>query len=205
LSNYRDQEAAGISQELADLKHSFVVRQGKLLPVDFERLLKLGDFSQNIYLQADDFVYLPAARAKEIYVLGAVTEPRAIIYADGLTVAAAVASAYGTLKGAYMHHVIVVRGSIAQPEVYVVDYKGVIRGEAHDIPLQPHDIVYVPFAPYRYLERYVEIALNTFASSAAINAGSAAVTKQPTAGAGVFIPVGSGIQIIPPVNPPPIH
>jgi len=205
LSNYRDQEAAGISQELADLKHSFVIRQGKLLPVDFERLLKQGDLSQNIYLQSDDFVYLPAARAKEVYVLGAVTEPRAIVYADGLTVAGAVASAYGTLKGAYMHHVAVVRGSIAQPEIYIVDYKRVIRGEAQDIALQPHDIVYVPFSPYRYLERYLEIVLNTFASSAAINAGSAAVTKQPTAGAGIFIPVGSGIQIVPPVNPPPIR
>lgn len=205
LSNYRDQEAAGISQELADLKHSFVVRRGQLLPLDFERLLKLGDFSQNIYLQADDFVYLPAARAKEVYVLGAVTEPRAIVYSDGLTVAGAVASAYGTLKGAYMHHVVVVRGSIAQPQVFVIDYRNVIRGRAQDIALQPHDIVYVPFAPYRYLQRYVEIALNTFASSAAINAGSAAVTKQPTAGAGVFIPVGSGVQIIPPINPPPIH
>lgn len=205
LSNYRDQEAAGVSQELADLKHSFVIRQGKLLPVDFDRLLKQGDLSQNIYLQADDFVYLPAARAKEVYVLGAVIEPRAIVYSDGLTVAGAVASAYGTLKGAYMHHVVVIRGSIAQPQVYVVDYKQVIRGEAQDIALQPHDLVYVPYSPYRYLQRYVEIALNTFASSAAINAGSAAVTKQPTAGAGIFIPVGSGIQIVPPVNPPPIR
>jgi polysaccharide export outer membrane protein len=205
LSNYRDQEAAGISQELADLKHSFVIRQGKLLPINFERLLNQGDLSQNIYLQTDDFVYLPAARAKEVYVLGAVTEARAIAYSEGLTVAGAVASAYGTLKGAYMHHVVVVRGSMAQPEVYVVDYKGVIRGEAHDIALEPHDIVYVPFSPYRYLERYVEIALDTFASSAAINAGSAAVTKQPTAGAGIFIPLGSGIQVIPPVSPPPIH
>jgi hypothetical protein len=71
--------------------------------------------------------------------------------------------------------------------------------------LQPHDIVYVPFSPYRYLERYIEIAINTFASAAAINAGEAAFTKTPTAGAGVFIPVGSGISIIPPVNPPPIH
>lgn len=205
LSNYRDQEAAGISQEMADLRHSFVIRQGKLLPVDFERLLKDGDFSQNIYLESDDFVYLPAARAKEIYILGAVTQPRAITYSDGLTVAGAVASAYGTLKGAYMHHVAVVRGSISHPEITIVDYKRVIRGEALDIALQPHDIVYVPFSPYRYLERYLEIVVNTFASAAAINAGSAAVTKEPTAGAGIFIPVGSGIQVIPPVNPPPIH
>lgn len=205
LSNYRDQEAAGISQQLADLQHSFVIRHGSLLPVNFEHLLNRGDLSQNIYLQPDDFVYLPAARAKEVYVLGAVAQPRAIVYSEGMTVAAAVASAYGTINGAYMHHVIVVRGSIAQPEVFVVDYKGVIRGQARDIALEPHDIVYVPFAPYRYLQRYVEIALNTFASSAAINAGEAAFTKVPTAGAGVFIPVGSGIQVIPPVNPPPIH
>jgi protein involved in polysaccharide export with SLBB domain len=205
LSNYRDQEAAGINQEMADLRHSFVIRQGKVLPVDFERLLNRGDLSQNIYLQPDDFVYLPAARAKVVYVLGAVTQPRSIAYSEGLTVAGAVASAYGTLKGAYSHHVAVVRGSLTEPQVTIVDYKCVIRGEARDMALQPHDIVYVPFSPYRYLERYIEIAINTFASAAAINAGEAAVTKQPTAGAGVFIPVGSGISIIPPVNPPPIH
>jgi protein involved in polysaccharide export with SLBB domain len=205
LSNYRDQEAAGINQEMADLRRSFVIRQGKVLPVNFERLLNRGDLSQNIYLQPDDFVYLPAARAKVVYVLGAVTQPRSIAYSEGLTVAGAVASAYGTLKGAYMHHVVVVRGSLTEPQVTVVDYKNVIRGDARDMALQPHDIVYVPFSPYRYLERYIEIAINTFASAAAINAGEAAVTKTPTAGAGVFIPVGSGISIIPPVNPPPIH
>jgi polysaccharide biosynthesis/export protein len=205
LSNYRDQEAAGISQELADLRHSFVIRQGKVLPVDFERLLNRGDLSQNIYLQPDDFVYLPAARAKVVYVLGAVTQPRAIVYSEGLTAAAAVASAYGTLKGAAMHDIAVIRGSLTEPQVTIVDYKNVIRGEAHDMALQPHDIVYVPFSRFRYIQHYIEIAINTFASAAAINAGEAAVTKTPTAGAGVFIPVGSGIQVIPPTSPPPIH
>src|SRR5213075_3544856 len=51
LANYQDQEAAGISEDLADLNHSFVIRQGKLLPVDFAGLLKNGDMTQNIYLQ----------------------------------------------------------------------------------------------------------------------------------------------------------
>ena len=158
---------------------------------------------QNIYLEPDDFVYFPAATAREIYVLGAVQQPRPVPYTDGLTVAGAVASAYGTLNGAYLRHVAVVRGSLAQPEIFIVDYKAVIRGQGEDIALQPHDIVYVPFSPYRYLQRYAEIILNTFASSAAINAGSQAVLKQPTGGAGVFIPVGSGIQVIPPIAPPP--
>jgi protein involved in polysaccharide export with SLBB domain len=205
LANYRDQEAAGISEELADLSRSFVIRQGRLLPIDFARLLKIGDMSQNIYLQPDDFVYLPAARAREIYVLGAVAQPRAVAWTEGMTVAGAVASAYGTIKGAYMHHVAVVRGSLTQPQMAVVDYKRVIRGEATDIALQPHDIVYVPFSPYRYIDKYLELVLNTFVSAAAINAGSHAVSTQPTGGAGVFIPVGSGVSIIPPVNPPPIR
>jgi protein involved in polysaccharide export with SLBB domain len=205
LANFSDQEAAGVSEQLADLKHSFLIRRGKMLPVDFQRLLNAGDLGQNVYLEPDDFVYLPAARAREVYVLGAVAQPRPVPFKEGMTVAAAVASAYGTIKGAYMHHVTLIRGSLAQPEVAVVDYKKVIRGEARDIALQPQDIVYVPFSPYRYLTKYVELAINTFVSSAAINAGERAVAKVPVGGAGVFIPVGSGISVIPPVSPPPIR
>jgi len=205
LSTFQSQSSAGIGEELADLKRSFVIRQGKLLPIDFERLLTRGDLSQNIFLQPDDFIYFPGATAREVYVLGAVTQPHAIPYTEGLTVAAAVASAYGTLNGAYLHHVAVVRGSLSAPQVAIVDYRRVIRGDAQDIHLEPNDIVYVPFSPYRYLQRYVEIILNTFVASAAINAGSQALLKQPTGGAGIFIPVGSGIQIIPPAAPPPIH
>jgi protein involved in polysaccharide export with SLBB domain len=205
LTSYQDQEAAGIGQDMADLRRSFVIRQGKLLPINFSRLLNEGDLSQNIYLQPDDFVYFPASTAREIYVLGAVAQPRPVLYSENMTVAAAVASAYGTIKGAYLRHVAVVRGSLDHPEIAIVDYKAVIRGEARDIPLQPHDIVYVPFSPYRYLVKYAEVIINTFVSASAINAGTSVFTKQPTAGAGIFIPVGSGIQVIPPVSPPPIH
>ena len=206
LSSFRDQSATGMNEELADLRRSFVLRHGKLLPIDFQRLLNEGDLSQNIYLQPDDFIYLPAATAREIYVLGAVAQPRAVPYTTDLTVASAIASAYGTINGAYMHHVAVVRGSLRNPQIAVIDYKGIIRGDVQDIALEPHDIVYVPFSPYRYLKQYAELILNTFVSASAINAGSAAVPHAASAGAaGVFIPVGSGVQIIPPVSPPPIR
>lgn len=205
MSSYRDQEAAGISEELADLRRSFVMREGRLLPIDMQRLLKEGDLSQNIYLQPDDLVYFPGATAREVYVLGAVVQPRPIAYREGMTVAGAIASVYGTLTGAYMEQVAVVRGSLTKPEIAIVDYKRVIRGEAVDLELQPRDIVYVPLSPYRYLHRYLELVLNTFVSSAAINAGSSAIVTEPTGGAGIFIPVGSGITVSPPVAPPPIQ
>jgi protein involved in polysaccharide export with SLBB domain len=205
LSSFRQNEAFGASDELADLRRSFVLRHGKMLPVDFQRLVQMGDLSQNIYLQPDDLIYLPAATAREIYVLGAVTEPRAVPYKEGMTVASAIASAYGTITGAYLQHVAVVRGSLSHPQIAIVDYKYVIRGVASDIALQPRDIVYVPFSPYRYLTRYAQLVIDTFVSSAAINGGTSIVGQPQGSAAGIFIPVGSGVQIIPPISPPPIH
>jgi protein involved in polysaccharide export with SLBB domain len=55
-----------------DLSRSFVMRGGKRLPVNFERLFKQGDMSQNIYLEPDDFIFVRPADTANIYVMGAV-------------------------------------------------------------------------------------------------------------------------------------
>src|SRR5439155_12295029 len=68
------------AEDVADLRRSFVIRRGEFLPVDFHRLLREGDATQNIYLQPDDFVYVPSAAAREIYVLGSVAQPLAIAF-----------------------------------------------------------------------------------------------------------------------------
>jgi protein involved in polysaccharide export with SLBB domain len=194
-----------LSEDLADLRHSFVIRSGKLLPVDMQRLLLGGDLSQNIYLQPDDLVYFSPTFSREIYVLGAVVQPKAVQYSDGMTLAGAIAGAYGPAKDAYISHVTIVRGSLSEPQATTVDYGAIVHGHAPDVVLEPHDIVYVPFSPYRFLKRYVEIALDTFVSAVAIQAGTTAVSgKETTTQGGVFIPVGSGVQIVPP-QPPPIH
>lgn len=202
FSGAREIAAGPISEDLADLRHSFVLRQGQILPVDLHRLLNEGDLSQNIYLQPDDFVYFTPAYAREIHVLGAVTQPKSVPYTEGMTVAAAIAGAYGTIKDAYLGHVAVLRGSFSEPQIAVVDYRAIVHGRAQDMELEPNDIVYVPFAPYRYLRKYADIILNTFVGSVAINAGTSAVIKQGGQGAGIFIPIGSGVQIIPPPAPP---
>lgn len=204
LTGTRDAQSGNVADELADLQRSFVIRNGRMLPINFERLINQGDLSQNIYLQPDDFVYLPPAAAREVYVLGAVGQARAVPYSENMTLAAAIAGAFGTVKDAYLSHVAIVRGSLTQPEVAIVDYKDVVRGKAHDVALQPRDIVYVPYSPYRYITRYVELIMNTFVSSAAINAGTSIVPREKGAGvSGVVIPVGSQIQVTPPPLAPP--
>ncbi|HET7625117.1 MAG TPA: polysaccharide biosynthesis/export family protein [Verrucomicrobiae bacterium] len=198
----KDVSGGPLGEDLSDLKHSFIVRDGKLLPVDFDALLNKGDLSQNIYLQPDDFIYFAPAFSREVYVLGAVVQPKPVPYADGMTVAAAVAGAFGTVRDAYLYHVVVIRGSLSKPQIAVVDLKKIMHGAAHDMTLQPNDIVYVPFSPYRYLRKYLDIALNTFVSSVALNAGAHLSAQGNTVGTGVFIPVGSGVQVIPPPAPP---
>lgn len=197
-----DLQAYNPTEEVADLRRSFVMRRGKVLPVDFQRLIIQGDLSQNIYLEPDDFIYLPSATAREIYVFGAVNLPRSVPYMEGMTVAGAIAASYGTAKDGYLTHVAVVRGSVSHPEIAIVDYREIIKGRAPDVLLQPKDIVYVPYAPYRILTRYAEMIARTFVQSVAINEGSRMVlstdTSQP---AGILIPLGSGITVTPPASP----
>lgn len=203
LSGNQQSNFAYSSEDLADLRRAFILRKGQLLPVDFQRLLKQGDLSQNIYLRSDDFIYFPTAAGREVYVLGNVNAPRAVPYHEELTLSSAIANAQGTGPDAYWTHVAVVRGSLSNPQIAVMDYKAILKGELRDIKLEPQDIVYVPFTPYRRLKRYLNLILDTFVSSVAINEGTRAVLGQEDAGAtGVVIPIGGRAPAAPPPPPP---
>jgi len=189
------------TEELADLRHSFVVRQGNFLPVDFQRLLHEGDMTQNIYLQPDDFVYVPSSLSQEVYVLGSVKFPRALPFSDRLTLVSAIANASGPqrydwleqedrgpfTKDAYLSHIAIVRGSLATPQIAVVNYSDIVQGRAPDVRLEPGDIVYVPNSPYTQLKRYVNLILNSFVVTIAANEGTRA--GGGTANVGVSVPV----------------
>lgn len=187
-------------QELADLRHSFIMRQGQFLPVDFQRLLRQGDTSQNVVLQPDDFVYVPSAMQQEIYVLGAVNFPRAVPYIENMTLVGAIAGAAGPFKydwlahyesgiakDAYLSHVAIVRGALAQPQIAVVDYGAIVKGVIPDVALEPGDIVYVPNSPYRFIKSYLNMIVNTFVTTVAANEGIRAGGGQ--VGVGVSVPV----------------
>lgn len=178
----------GTTEELADLRHSFVMRGGTNLPVDLQRLLHEGDMTQNIYLEPDDFVYLPSATSTEVYVLGAVNQPRAVTFKDQVTLSSAISLAGGWLPTARPGEVVIVRGSLAQPACAVVDFAPILKGKAPDIRLQPRDIVYVPDAPMGTLRRAADLIVRTFVRTIAANEGlRAGGTEQNV---GVNIPVG---------------
>jgi protein involved in polysaccharide export with SLBB domain len=191
------------TEELADLRHSFVVRNGQFLPVNFYRLLHDGDMTQNVYLRPDDFVYVPSARAQDIYVLGAVRTPTAVAYHEPMTLVGAISSANGNsrldwvtgldngpfTKDAYLSHVAVVRGSLSEPQIAVVDYRAILNGKAMDVRLEAGDIVYIPNSPYSTLKRYFNLIINTFVTTVAANegvrAGGGTIGVTPSVSVGV--------------------
>jgi polysaccharide export outer membrane protein len=179
---------SGTTEELADLRNSFIMRSGERLPVNFNRLLQQGDMSQNIYVEADDFIYFPSAASRDIHVLGAVRQPKAVPRQHDDLIAA-ISDAGGPVKDAYLGHVAIVRGSLDNPRIAVVDYQDIIKGKSPNILLEPHDIVYVPYSPYRFLTKYLDLIVLTFVRAIAINEGARAVNPNSLP-AGVSIGIG---------------
>ena len=163
---------SGTTEELADLRHSFLVRGGAMMPVDFRRLFNEGDLSQNVALEPGDYIYLPSALSQELYVFGAVNSPKAIGYRDRVTLVSAIASARDVRAGARVGEVLILRGSLQKPAVYLVDYGAILRGQAPDIELEPRDIVWVPDKPWGNLEKYARTVVQTFVRTLAANEGA---------------------------------
>jgi len=174
LANGATLTFANPRRSASDLNQAFVVRNGKPLPVNVHRLLSEGDMTQNIYLQPDDMIYLPSPRSQEIYVLGAVSQARAVRLPGQATLVSAIAAAGGTAESAYLTHVAVVRGGVADPSIAVYDYKAIITGKTPNVQLEPNDIVYVPRSPYHVLARYLDLIVTTFVRTVGVNAGARA-------------------------------
>jgi protein involved in polysaccharide export with SLBB domain len=148
--------------EMTDLAHSFLVRGRQRVPVDFERLFQRGDLTQNVALEPDDYLFFASATANEIYVLGEVVSPGVVAYAPKPTVLNVIASRGGYTAHSFQSRVLVVRGSLDQPQTFVVDTRDILTGKAPDFKLQPRDIVYVSTNPWKVGGEVVDAAIRTF-------------------------------------------
>lgn len=189
----------GSASGMPDLRKSFVLRNGQTLAVDFTALLTRGDFSQNIYLQPDDLVYLKASPMPDVYVLGAVRAPAVLPYSDRLSLVGAIAAAGGTVEYANVWQVAVVRGSLTAPRIALVDYRAIRRGAALDVQLEPGDIVYVPFVPFRPIAVLAQAVVRQLALQLTANAAYELIYPDVRPVAPV-VPIGP--VITPPVTPP---
>lgn len=177
--------------ELADLSHSFVVRGGKRLPVDFERLFQRGDLSQNFAIEPDDYVFFASAAANQIFVIGAVAGTGVVPYTRNASLISAITARGGFVDKAYQSRVLVIRGSLNKPESIIVDAKAILAGEAPDFRLEPKDIVYVSRRPWARAEEILDNATTTFIQAAVVN--FTALNIRPLITSPIISPPADGI------------
>jgi protein involved in polysaccharide export with SLBB domain/capsular polysaccharide biosynthesis protein len=164
--------SGGNMVETTDFSRCFITREGKHLPVDFEKLFLHGDLSQNVALEPNDYLYFPAAGSSAVYVLGEVRQPGAVPYNNQANVIAAIAARGGFTERAWRQRVLVVRGSQDHPETFRVNVDGAFTGEAGtfgNIELKPGDIVYIGNRPWVRAEELLDRAASAFVEAAVVS------------------------------------
>jgi protein involved in polysaccharide export with SLBB domain/capsular polysaccharide biosynthesis protein len=151
--------------DLADFKRSFLARGGKRYPLNFEKLFQEGDLSQNIAIEPGDYIFFASSDVKEVYVVGEVRLPGTAAYNPDMTIIAAIAARGGYTDRAYKSRVLVVRGSLNKPELFVVDTHSILDAKGLNFKLEPGDIVYVNSRPFIKVEEYVDLAATAFIQS----------------------------------------
>jgi len=156
--------------DAGDLDHAFLARRGKYVPVDFVQLMMGGDLSYDVPLMEGDYVYIPDRKVHQVYVVGETRRNTTVDYFREMSLAEAVAEAGGVTERA-SSRVLVIRGSLACPVRFLVDYTKIVKGRTCDFPLLPGDIVYVPPRRLQKLREIFYSALNSFVATVAAVAG----------------------------------
>lgn len=95
--------------ENADLDRGYLVRNGERHDADIYDLFYNGNLDEDIKLQPEDILFLPDNTKNKVYVVGAVNEPKYVIYRDGLRILDAIFECGGFNKYAKQSAVLILR------------------------------------------------------------------------------------------------
>jgi len=171
LKGFRDQIV-----EQADLEHSFLVRNGEYIPVDFVKLIKEGDLSQDVPLKSGDYLYIERGGTNNIFIFGEIGGAAKIEFMNRISLAEAIADVGGISPNA-SSRAVVIRGSLACPVRYLIDINRIFKGYACDFPLESGDIVYIPPRKFSALRDLFYSAIRDFVGTVGSAAGSDAFYK----------------------------
>lgn len=133
------------SRTTANLKASYISRNGKELDVDFYKLLRLGDMRYNILIEPDDFIYIADSEESTIVVMGEVQSPRIVPYTRNMTVVEALSICGGFTREAYQSRVVILRSREGETKYVEVDVNDLLHGrDVKNLMLEGGDIVYIP-------------------------------------------------------------
>ncbi|MDD2332328.1 MAG: polysaccharide biosynthesis/export family protein, partial [Candidatus Cloacimonetes bacterium] len=146
------------SVELADLERAFMMRDNRILPIDFIELIQKGNMLYNIPILDRDYIYLPSVINKEIYVIGEVIQEGHFLFQEKMTLIQSLTYAQG-VKTSAQSTIYVIRGNLTHPRLFKINTKAILTGKVRDFQLKPNDIVYVPKHPVAKWNDVVYLAL----------------------------------------------
>ena len=133
------------ARTIANLKASYISRDGKELDVDFYRLMQLGDMKQNIELRPNDFVYIANSEDANIVVMGEVTSPKILPFTRDISLIEALSMCGGFTREAYQSRVVILRPSDDDTKYVEVNVNDLLHGrDIRNIQLEGGDIVFIP-------------------------------------------------------------
>ncbi|MDA8413294.1 MAG: polysaccharide biosynthesis/export family protein [Desulfobacteraceae bacterium] len=129
----------------ADLKKAYLLRHGKKIKEDFQALFIHGDTGGDVQLESGDSIFIPLLADKSVYVLGAVTIPKAIEYRDGMTVMEAILESGGFTKFASQNDTQIRRKEAGNEISIPIKAKEIIQdgNMAQNVKLKPGDYIIV--------------------------------------------------------------
>jgi polysaccharide export outer membrane protein len=136
----------------ASLNSAYIARNGKRLPIDFQRLVRDGDLKHNIPMRSGDVVVIPDNASEQAYVFGDVTGDggaRGVVrFINGrLDILQALSQAgfgFQERSEGVLSETHVIRSAGDKGTLFVVDVERILSGDAANFHLAPGDIIFVP-------------------------------------------------------------
>ena len=145
---------------------SYFSRDNKLLAIDFDKLLRKGDLSQNIVVKGGDKIYIAHPDDSKVMLMGEVGMPRALSAPKGyLSLREALVSAGGIPFTANKQYIQIIRGSLQSPKVYSLSWDHIVHLPNSSLLVIPGDTVYIAAKPITEWNRFIAQllpTLNTF-------------------------------------------
>jgi len=147
----------------ANLFKSYMIRDNQLIAVDFNKLLKEGDMTQNVVMRGGDKIYIAEPSSANLMVLGEVGCETVVNLPNGyISLREALASARGIPFTGDKSYIQIIRGAIACPKIYTLSWKHVIHLPNDSLLLMPGDVVYVAAKPITEWNRFISQLLPCF-------------------------------------------
>lgn len=161
---------AGVYSD-ANLFMSYVVRDGRPLPIDLYRLVHEGDTSQNIVMRGGDKIFIANSGDAVVMAMGEVFNPTAIHVPYGfITLPEAIVKAGGIPFTGNRNCIQIIRGDFQCPKIYVISWEHIINLPNRSMLLIPGDTIYVTEKPITQWNRFISQLMPTLAGVREVHA-----------------------------------